>query len=197
MSHQSIKEVALHLFAANGYEGTSLADIASQVGIKKQSIYTHFEGKDDLFLQVLEETFAVELDRERAYFQSNYDKPLKAFLWDALQSFIHRFDHDDRLKFWLRNAFLPPSHLYEEVIAYLYRYLDQVDRLYLDRFQHASHQQELKQDPAVATTAFSALVDAIGVEMIYGDEARTERKLHASWQVFWMGISNHDGTSKN
>ena len=53
MSANSIKEAAKYYFAKNGYEGTSLAQIAERVGIKKQSIYSHFDGKDDLFLQVM------------------------------------------------------------------------------------------------------------------------------------------------
>lgn len=42
MRKEEIKQAALTLFANNGFEGTSLADIAGVVGLKKQSIYSHF-----------------------------------------------------------------------------------------------------------------------------------------------------------
>ncbi|CQR45826.1 Biofilm operon icaADBC HTH-type negative transcriptional regulator IcaR [Paraliobacillus sp. PM-2] len=197
MSYQLIKDAALDLFATYGYEGTSLADIAKEVGIKKQSIYAHFKGKDDLFLQVLKETFSIELKREDTYLRTNFDKPLNVFLWDALQSYMYRFHHDNRLNLWLRNAFLPPSHLYKEVIASLYDYIDQVEQLYLKRFQHAFDQGEMKQSPGIASMAFSALLDAIGVEMVYGGDMRASQKLYASWQIFWVGISNPNETSNN
>lgn len=50
MTSDRIKEVSLRHFARNGYEGASLAHIADDIGIKKQSIYSHFKGKDELFL---------------------------------------------------------------------------------------------------------------------------------------------------
>ncbi|MBD2807322.1 helix-turn-helix transcriptional regulator, partial [Xenorhabdus sp. ZM] len=45
MTANRIKAVALSHFARYGYEGTSLANIAQEVGIKKPSIYAHFKGK--------------------------------------------------------------------------------------------------------------------------------------------------------
>ena len=52
MTVEGLKKAALNRFAENGFDGTSMAHIADDVGIKKQSIYTHFKGKDQLFLQV-------------------------------------------------------------------------------------------------------------------------------------------------
>ncbi|GAA3322064.1 hypothetical protein GCM10020331_040450 [Ectobacillus funiculus] len=45
MTATRIKEAALARFAQFGYEGTSLSDIAHDVGIKKPSLYSHFTGK--------------------------------------------------------------------------------------------------------------------------------------------------------
>jgi len=39
---------ALTLFAENGYDGTSVEQIASIVGIKAPSLYKHFKGKEDI-----------------------------------------------------------------------------------------------------------------------------------------------------
>ncbi len=50
---QQIISVALELFIKNGYEGTSLADIAGRIGITKPAIYYHFENKEKLFLAVV------------------------------------------------------------------------------------------------------------------------------------------------
>lgn len=49
MKSNEIKEAALKFFTIHGYEGASLSLIAEEVGMKKQSIYAHFKGKDDLF----------------------------------------------------------------------------------------------------------------------------------------------------
>ena len=39
---------ALTLFAQNGYDGTSVEEIAEKVGIKAPSLYNHFKGKEDI-----------------------------------------------------------------------------------------------------------------------------------------------------
>lgn len=44
----SILLAALRLFSRNGYEGTSMRDIAGEVGISQGAIYKHFAGKDAL-----------------------------------------------------------------------------------------------------------------------------------------------------
>jgi AcrR family transcriptional regulator len=45
---------ARKLFAANGFEGASMDDIAAQAGVAKGAIYHHFASKEAIFTQVLE-----------------------------------------------------------------------------------------------------------------------------------------------
>ena len=45
---EKILDAALTLFAENGYDGTSVEQIASIVGIKAPSLYKHFNGKEDI-----------------------------------------------------------------------------------------------------------------------------------------------------
>ena len=50
---EDIARIALSLFLQQGYEKTSLNQIAQKVGISKPAIYHHFKNKDELFHQVL------------------------------------------------------------------------------------------------------------------------------------------------
>ena len=54
-----ILEVALELFSVQGFEATSISQIADAVGIRKASLYSHFESKqailDALVKEVLEQ----------------------------------------------------------------------------------------------------------------------------------------------
>ncbi|ADP83330.1 TetR/AcrR family transcriptional regulator [Pseudofrankia inefficax] len=50
---RDIKEAALRLFLARGYEGTSVEDVAVSAGTTKQSLYARFRGKEELFSAVL------------------------------------------------------------------------------------------------------------------------------------------------
>jgi len=46
---QIIIDEALELFATNGYDGVTVADIAAAVGIKAASLYKHYKSKQDIF----------------------------------------------------------------------------------------------------------------------------------------------------
>jgi AcrR family transcriptional regulator len=50
----AILDAALELFAEKGYFGTSLRDIATQVGVRESAIYNYFTSKDALFIALLE-----------------------------------------------------------------------------------------------------------------------------------------------
>ena len=53
-----IRAVATQLFAALGYEGTSLQAIAERVGVTKQTLLYHYPSKDALRRAVLEQLFS-------------------------------------------------------------------------------------------------------------------------------------------
>jgi AcrR family transcriptional regulator len=50
---QSIEAAAAGLFADRGFAGTSVADIAAEVGITPGAIYRHFSGKDELLDRIV------------------------------------------------------------------------------------------------------------------------------------------------
>ena len=47
-TREKILNAALTLFAENGYDGTSVEQIAGIVGIKAPSLYKHYKGKEDI-----------------------------------------------------------------------------------------------------------------------------------------------------
>lgn len=49
-------QTAAHLFRNNGFERTTVRDLASAVGIQSGSIFHHFKSKDEILRAVMEET---------------------------------------------------------------------------------------------------------------------------------------------
>jgi len=49
-----ILEAAMPVFIARGFQATTMSDVAAAVGGSKQTLYTHFESKEELFLAILE-----------------------------------------------------------------------------------------------------------------------------------------------
>ena len=52
-----IQQVALELFAEQGYERTSLREIAERLGVTKAALYYHFKSKEDIVLGLTEDYF--------------------------------------------------------------------------------------------------------------------------------------------
>ena len=51
---QRILDAALELFSTQGFEATSIAQIADAVGVRKASLYSHFESKQDILDRLIE-----------------------------------------------------------------------------------------------------------------------------------------------
>ncbi|MBQ1388886.1 MAG: TetR/AcrR family transcriptional regulator [Clostridia bacterium] len=51
---EKILEEALTLFSKNGYDGTSVDQIAERVGIKAPSLYKHYKGKEDILNAIID-----------------------------------------------------------------------------------------------------------------------------------------------
>jgi len=53
-----IQQVALGLFAEQGYERTSLREIAERLGVTKAALYYHFKSKEDIVFSFTEDYFS-------------------------------------------------------------------------------------------------------------------------------------------
>lgn len=79
VTKEKILETALTLFAREGFAGTSMADIAGELGITKGALYRHYAGKRDIFESILRRMEAI--DAENA---GNYDVPVEPIEQGAL-----------------------------------------------------------------------------------------------------------------
>ncbi|MBX8827370.1 TetR/AcrR family transcriptional regulator [Ochrobactrum sp. SFR4] len=108
-----ICNAAVEHFSIQGYDASSLNEIAAMVGIRKASLYTHFENKDALFLEALGDAIAAE----KAY----VDEVFSAFGPQNEPGSAYVFALEDRhansvyLRFLLRAVFHHPVALKETI----------------------------------------------------------------------------------
>ncbi|TSB45271.1 TetR/AcrR family transcriptional regulator [Alkalicoccobacillus porphyridii] len=191
MTANDIKQSALFSFGRNGFEGASLAKIAEEVGIKKQSIYTHFKNKDELFLTVLEQSLDEDFAYIKEWSEQYQYQSLHDFLLGYLQLIGKRFSGEDSYRFGLRISFFPPDHLYKEVMEKVYANEARCEQLFLLRFEKAIKEDSMMiKDMRSAVLAYLSILDAIFVELIYGKPERAELKMKSLWNIYWRGITS-------
>ena len=57
-TRRRVQQVALELFAEQGYEKTSLREIAERLGVTKAALYYHFRSKEDIVHSFTEDHYA-------------------------------------------------------------------------------------------------------------------------------------------
>jgi AcrR family transcriptional regulator len=63
---EQILDVAVGVFARNGFHDTSMNDVAEVAGVTKPVLYQHFDSKQDLYLALLDEAGRRMLDTIRS-----------------------------------------------------------------------------------------------------------------------------------
>ena len=99
---RDIRAAAYKLFAAKGFNETTTENIASALGLKKQSLYTHYKSKQELIREVLHEQSGFISRELLAALEILKAAPFEAVLQDIFKKFITIFSDEERIKFWKR-----------------------------------------------------------------------------------------------
>jgi TetR/AcrR family transcriptional regulator, cholesterol catabolism regulator len=126
---EELTRIAARLFAERGYQGTSLADLAAQLGVQKPSLYHHIASKEDLLWEVAwegAEAFHAALDgvpaearpTERIRLALRGHLEVVAGQLDVATVFVREWRH---LEGERRERFLAERRRYEERVRDLFR----------------------------------------------------------------------------
>ena len=185
-SADKICAVAVVHFSEHGYDASSLSDIAEQAGMRKASLYSHFAGKDALFLDV----FADALAEEQAFMDACFadEGALAADAGGQLAGSLYcdrmaqRYADSAHLRFLLRTAYLPPGPLRVEVGTGYEALLAQLQRHYvasLGRMAPALGPPRIE----LYAQAYLGIVDSLHVELIYAGGAALQQRHAALWHI--------------
>ena len=104
-TRERILETALELFAQNGYLGTSMNDIARQLGFTKAALYKHYTSKQEILDKIVERMNEMDYERAESYEmpETKPDGFAESYLHTPVQKIraysMAQFDH------WTKESF--------------------------------------------------------------------------------------------
>jgi TetR/AcrR family transcriptional regulator len=128
-SRAALLAAATELFAAHGFDGVSVSDIAEKAGVNRTMISYHFGGKRDLYAAILAATFQeIVADVERiAGSEGPAPEVLRAIVAAVGDAATHRHPHFCTMM--LREVLTGGQHMATAVLAQPARVLAAVQRV--------------------------------------------------------------------
>lgn len=184
-TQECIKEKALMLFAQKGFEGTSLSDIAKEVGIKKPSLYAHFKNKEDLFLGVIHK---VTIDYNAFFKQTAEDikalEPEKQ-LYTLLIKNTAYLQNDELGLIFKRMLLFPPESLRTEI----YEMFETTESVMKNVVDSILEKMDGQLDWKQVFDAYLCLLDGVFEQLFYYSPEEHSKRLENSWALFINGIN--------
>lgn len=173
---------AFELFAKKGIS-FSLTEVAKEVGIKKASIYAHFENKDMLLHEVIGQ------EMKKYFFEINQENDdLKKIFFGVLEYYN---DSQTKLLFWKRLLLLPPESIDSDLINKIHfmsneRY-EVVKNLILKDIKAGIIKTHSEEE--ICLMFFSITHGLLSSVLIYHPH---DIKQHYKniWNIFWNSIIN-------
>lgn len=172
-------EAAVSHFAVHGYDGASLSEIAAMVGIRKASLYSHFSGKDALFLQVLEDAIDVESRFATQLLEGGVapGEPGAAYV----NAIALRHAQSVHLRYLLRTVYLPPTALKSAIGKAYEGFIAVVQQGFMRQLGMALAQPLPEAEAARYGLAYIGIIESLFVELIYAGDTQMEARREALW----------------
>jgi AcrR family transcriptional regulator len=104
---QQLLVVGRTVFAARGFEGTSVEEIAAKAGVSKPVVYEHFGGKEGLYAVVVDREMRRLLDGVTGSLTGGHPRELLEQAAFALLDYIE--EHTDGFRILVRDSPIPQS----------------------------------------------------------------------------------------
>lgn len=177
-----IMNSAFELFAKKGIS-FSLTEVAETVGIKKASIYAHFQNKDTLIHRVIEN------EMEKYFFEINQENDdLKRIFFGVLDYYN---DSKIKLLFWKRLLLLPPEDinpdLLEKIDSMSEKRFEIVKKLILKGIKSGIIKDQPEEE--ISLMFFSLIHGLLSSIVIYHPQD-VKQHFNNIWDNFWGSITN-------
>lgn len=192
-THDKLRREAAGLFSKRGYGGTSMADIARRVGVRKASLYNYYDSKADLMIELLEQCL------EEWGQSCRIDFPLDTSLEDELGAYLRAAlnfaqSHPQAVGIIRLAAGQMPRDLRRRVHGILELHESRWRDFLTELFDQAIDRGEIAQaNPADLALFWGVFVDGLIIRQIFDDSGSKAivAEVPALWELFWRGLSGH------
>lgn len=190
-THERLREVAADLFGRRGYDGTSMSEIAAGVGIRKASLYNYYDSKEQLLLDLLDQSLAAWRQASGPALEGagSLESRLAAHLRAAVE-FAAR--HPEKVSIIRLAATQIGGDLGRRVRQLLSSHREEYVTGLKEQFAGALAAGELPGgDPLDLALAVRVFVDGLLSNLIFRapDAGRFARRLPQLWAFLWRGLS--------
>ena len=158
---KQIMDVALRLFAMEGYHATSISKIASEAGISKGLMYNYFDSKEALMFNIL----ALGMNQLAELFDPNNDGVLTEDEFDYLVERSIDAVINNPTYWRLYFGILMQANIYEMVKKKYSEILEDVMKLLIDYYTKRG-----VEDPLAEALLFGAMMDGVGINYLLNPE---------------------------
>lgn len=157
-SREDVVAAAGRLFAARGYEGTSMRDLGRELGLLGSSLYSHVGSKQDLLVEVIR--------RGAGFFQESIERSggVEGTAADRLRAMIAGhidvvLDHRDEVRTYLNEARSLDDDLRRQVLDARNRYEDAFRAVLKDG--EADGSIRVETDPTLSAIFILSILNAV------------------------------------
>ncbi|MBE0451193.1 MAG: TetR/AcrR family transcriptional regulator [Clostridia bacterium] len=175
---------AFELFAKKGISFT-LAEVAKEVGIRKASIYAHFESKELLLNEIIDK------EKNEYFFEiSQENDDLKRIYYGILNYYSNSHT---KLLFWKRLLLLPPEAIEPSILIKIHQLLDERFEIVNELIKKEAKKRHINHnhEESICIMFFSLIHGLLSSELIYHSHDINEH-YEFIWNQFWKGINDQN-----
>ncbi len=190
-TRKRIREATVDLLAARGYGGTSMADIAQQVGLSKAGLYNYYRSKEELLLELLRHS--IEAWRDASLKTLKDDGSVEQRLRRHFEMAVEFTTRQPATVTVMRvTTSLIDGDLGDRVLAIVSQYKAEYQRTLEGFFSQAIERGEaLDAEPADLALAWRSFLDGFLRQLIYRqtNASDLQARVPRLWKILWRGLS--------
>lgn len=185
-----ILEAMHEMFSEKGYN-TSMLDLSKKTGIKPQSIYSHFQSKDEIVWLTLSE----EINEKFKFIQKKIFKfkeyPCEVALKEIAFSIFEYFSDYTKLRFWKNISFIQNEELHNRCKKQIIAIEAEQNKEMVKIFERGMDKAEIKPGNLEGMlNLYVAMINGILDFMLLHDDQPVDIRAYAEniWAAYWQGI---------